>query len=184
MDPFDFPDPRRDNRKSQARPSTKPALHLLGYYGLIPFFLGVAVVWLSPMMVEPGLALIMQQGTLFYGGIIAAYMAGMGAGGILSRENEKSGSASGVAAYLPGIIATLIAWFMILPNGYFFFSLSPVWRLIGLIVVFIWLFVRDRASVAAGHWPKWYGDLRLRLTAWVVICLSAIVARLLLWGYT
>jgi len=153
------------------------AMTRLGYFGLVPFYFGAGVLWLSPWLVAPSLALIIQQGTLAYAGIIASYMAGMGAGGLLTRDRP------GIMTYLSGMIAVLIAWLMIVPDGYFFFSMSPVWRTLILAGVFIYLYARDLQMAVADDWPRWYSDLRFKLTAWVVIALIAIFARLLLWGF-
>lgn len=158
------------------RNSAHHALTQLGYTGLIPFGFGAVILWLSPWLVSPGIALTTQAGTLGYAGIIASYMAGMGAGSLLTRER------GGLATYLPGMIATLIAWLMIVPDGYFFFSLSPVWRTLIMAMIFIFIYVQDTRMAMHDDWPRWYAQLRFRLTAWVIIALGAISARLLLWG--
>lgn len=152
------------------------AMTRLGYMGLIPFGFGAVILWLSPWFVSPSIALTIQNGTLAYAGIIAGYMAGMGAGGMLTRDR------AGIMTYLPGMIATLIAWLMIVPNGYFFLSIPSIWRTLIMASVFIYLYLQDMRMVMNEDWPRWYAELRLRLTAWVIIALVAIFARLLLWG--
>ncbi len=162
---------RNDNRNAYK------AMRRLGYSGLIPFGFGVIIIWLSPWIVDRGLAQTMAKGTLAYAAIIAAFMAGMGTG-VHLQQNKSS-----IFAYLPSMIAALIAWVMVLPNGYFFFSLGSLWRAFFIALIFAWLYTRDQAMVRRNIWPSWYTDLRLRLTAWVIISLSAIIARMLLWGY-
>lgn len=174
MDPFSENNQLKDHSGNKGARSALPEL---GYYGLLPFIFGAVIVWLSPWIVSPTLALIIQKGTLVYAAIIASYMAGMGAGQALSNDR------SGKMTYLPGMIATLIAWAMALPDGYFFFTLGSVWRMTVIIFVFVWLFMRDSALTGTGVWPSWYGRLRFRLTAWVIVLLGAIIARLILWGY-
>ncbi len=171
-----FPD-KIQQTEQDVELGAKPTLSTLGYYGLVPFAGGAILVWLSPWLINTGMGLTIQKGTLAYAGIIASYLAGMGAGQALHKNRP------GIMAYLPGMIATLIAWAMVLPDGYFFFSLGPVWRMLIMILVFGWLFTRDSALTSLGVWPSWYGRLRMRLTAWVAILLCAIIARLLLWGY-
>ncbi|MEL6506200.1 MAG: DUF3429 domain-containing protein [Pseudomonadota bacterium] len=178
-DRYDQPGANDETQASTSRLDRSGAeypLTRLGYLGLIPFGFGAGIAWLSPWLVAPGLALTIATGTLAYGGIIAAYMAGMGAGGLLGQNRP------GVMTYLSGMIATLVAWLMIIPDGYFFLSIAPVWRVVGLFAVFIYLYARDLQLAVAGTWPDWYARLRFRLTAWVVIALVALGARLLLWG--
>ncbi|MEL6379519.1 MAG: DUF3429 domain-containing protein [Pseudomonadota bacterium] len=164
------------SRSTPDRSGADYPLTRLGYLGLIPFGFGAGIAWLSPWLVSPAIALTIAMGTIAYGGIIAAYMAGMGAGGLLTQNKP------GIMTYLSGMIATLIAWLMIIPDGYFFLSIAPVWRVVGLIIVFAYLYARDLQLAVAGTWPDWYTRLRFRLTAWVFIALTALGARLLFWA--
>ncbi len=151
------------------------ALVRLGYIALIPFGFGVLCVWLSPWILQTGRALIIAQGTLFYAAITASYLAGMGSGNSLSKKQKS------IASYLPDMMISAIAWLAIIPQGYFFISIQPAWRAILLVCVFSWLYFRDMTLSGRGVWPKWYGKLRFRLSAWIIISLMAIFARLILW---
>ncbi len=145
----------------------------LGFFGLAPFVFGAAILWLSPFLIPQWAALNAHTLILAYGGIIAAYMAGAGAGAGL-----KSLAAQPL---LPGMIAALIAWFAIWPSGLLYFSVPAVWRYLLLILVLLWLLLRDLR--AAADFPSWYGPLRIRLTMWASLSLALIAARLASWGY-
>ncbi len=143
----------------------------LGLFGLAPFVFGAAVMWTSPLIAPQWMALNIHTLVLSYGGIIAAYMAGVGAGAGLKSHAP--------ASLLGGMIATLAAWFAIWPGGFLYFSVPSVQRYLILIAVYVWILMRDLR--AAGEFPSWYGALRTRLTFWACISLVLIMARLLSW---
>lgn len=145
--------------------------------GLIPFVAGAAAMWLSPWLMPQHMALDFHQIALAYGGIIVAYMAGMGAGAMLPPSLQETRS------FLPSMLATLAALLMILPSGTFIISLGAAWRYLVIIMLLIYLLLRDLSAVQAGGLPGWYGRLRVRLTFWACASLTLIMARLFLWGY-
>ncbi len=145
----------------------------LGLLGLAPFAFGAAAMWTSPLIVPQWAALNIHTLVLSYGGIIAAYLAGAGAGAGLRSHAP--------ASVLPGMIATLAAWFAIWPAGFLTISVPSVQRYLILITVFVWILMRDLR--AASDFPSWYGALRARLTFWACISLILIMARLLSWGH-
>lgn len=153
----------------------------LGLLGLVPFIAGAAALWLSPWLLPRHVALDFHQMTLAYGGIIVAYMAGMGAGAMLTPP--PGAAADTPRSFLPGMIVTLAAFFFILPPGTFFFSAGAAWRHLVIILLLIYLLLRDLSAVRIGELPGWYGRLRMRLTFWASASLSLIVVRLFLWGY-
>ncbi|MEK7266788.1 MAG: DUF3429 family protein [Pseudomonadota bacterium] len=143
----------------------------LGFFGLAPFVFGAAVMWTSPLIVPQWAALNIHTLVLSYGGIVAAYMAGAGAGAGLKSHSP--------ASLQGGVIATLAAWFAIWPGGFLTFSVPSVQRYLILIAVYVWILLRDLR--AGGDFPSWYGALRTRLTFWACISLILIMARLLSW---
>lgn len=153
----------------------------LGVLGLIPFVAGAVALWLSPWILPQHVALDFHQMTLAYGGIIVAYMAGMGAGAMLTSHSETASGAP--RSFLPGMLVTLAAFFFILPSGTFFFSIGAAWRHLVIILLLIYLLLRDLSAMRIGELPGWYGALRARLTFWACASLSLIVVRLFLWGY-
>lgn len=148
----------------------------LGQLGLAPFALGAAAVWLSPIALPEWMALNIQTVVMAYAGIIAAWLAGGGAGAMLAKEGPKD-------SFLPGMIAALVAWFAIWPGGFLTFYVPAVYRYLLLIAVFAWLYARDRDYVLKGLYPVWYGALRQRLTLWAVVALVLIMSRMILWRH-
>lgn len=147
----------------------------LGLWGLAPFAVAAVAVWLSPIIIPQWIALNLHSLALAYGGVIAAWLAGAGAGAALRG--------GGAGPYLPGMIAALVAWFVIWPSGFLTLSVPAVWRYLILIVLFSWLLMRDLAAVAAGQYPEWYGRLRTRLTFWACVFMIIIMSRLITWAY-
>ena len=55
-----------------------------GLYGLAPFVIAAAALWLSPYVLPQYLALDFHQIALVYGAVVVAYLAGAGAGTTLT----------------------------------------------------------------------------------------------------
>lgn len=147
----------------------------LGFYAAAPFVFGAAALWLSPLVIPQWAALNLHTLILAYGGILAAYQAGIGAGAAF-RPGAPGGAAS-------GLVAALAAWFAIWPGGFLIFSAPAVWRYLVLILVFVYLLRRDLDAAARGEFPSWYGALRIRLTLWTVVALALMMIRLATWSY-
>ncbi len=155
----------------------KEEMTRLGLFGLLPFIAAAVALWLSPWLLPQYIALDFHQFALVYGGVVVAYLAGAGAGATLSPEVKKFES------FLPGQLVTLVAFSAILSSGVFFFSLGAVWRHLIILLLLIYLLMRDLQAVSAGVLPRWYGQLRLRLTLWAGLAITLIASRLLLWGF-
>ena len=146
-------------------------------YGLLPFVVSAVALWLSPFIIPQYVALDFHQVSLIYGGIIASYLSGLGAGAMMSPDKTRQRS------FLPSILITLVAFFIILPNGTFFLSIGAAWRQVIILMLLVYLYLRDVNGVALGHLPRWYGDLRARLTLWASISIMLIAGRLAIWGF-
>lgn len=151
----------------------------LGFSGLAPIVAGVVTMWLSPIIVPTWVALNIHTIVLTYAGIIAAYMAGMGGGAILTDTTTNTKE-----PFWPGMVAALLAWIAIIPNGFLIFTIPAAWRYGIIIFVLIYLLLRDLRAVANKQLPEWYGRLRIRLTIWASTTLLLIALRLALMGYT
>ena len=149
----------------------------LGLIGLAPFFAAAIALWLSPLLLPQHIALDFHQLALTYGAVLVAYLAGTGAGGQLAQKEQNVGS------FLPGVLIALTGLVAALPSGVFIMSLGAAWRHSVILVLLIYLLLRDQAAVAAGYAPRWYGALRMRLTFWTGLALLLIISRLLIWGY-
>lgn len=159
-------------RRSQQAEMTR-----LGLWGLLPFVAGAVALWLSPLVLPQYIALDFHQLALVYGGLIVAYLAGAGGGALLPPKIKTAES------FLPGQLITLAAFVAILPSGVFFMSIGAAWRHSIILILLVYLLMRDLAAVKAGLLPRWYGALRTRLTFWAGMSIVLIISRLLLWGY-
>lgn len=155
----------------------KAEMTQLGFYGLAPFFISAAVLWLSPVIIPSHVALDFHLIALAYGTVIVAYLAGAGAGATLNPGQKLQES------FLPGQLITLVAFAAILPDGLFAMTLGAAWRHLIILILLFYLLMRDLAAASSGIFPKWYGALRLRLTFWAGLAILLIMSRLLLWGY-
>jgi len=160
-----------------AKNKQKTEMTKLGFYGLAPFFITAATLWLSPVIIPERIALDFHLLALAYGAVVVAYLSGAGAGATLNPGQKLQES------FLPGQLISLVAFTAILPDGVFVMSLGAAWRHLVILMLLAYLLVRDLAATNAGIFPKWYGALRLRLTFWAGLALLLIISRLLLWGY-
>ncbi|MGF1544691.1 MAG: DUF3429 domain-containing protein [Parvularculaceae bacterium] len=143
-------------------------LTFLGYAGLLPFAAGAVGAWVLP---APHAAEAAGVGVA-YGGIIAAYMAGVGAGELLVGVRAEGPR----EPLLAGMVAALVAWLAAAPA---IFGVDPslAARAGALAIVFAWLLLRDLRAVRRGGLPAWYGPLRIRLTLGACAALGAIAIR-------
>ncbi len=132
----------------------KPAL-ILGIAGLIPFF-GLAAAITLHVQVPYGSASLWL---VAYGAVILSFMGGAQWG--LATSNGKS---SNWRAFSVSVVPALIAW----PALF----LPITWALATLSVTFAGLLAYDLWTIRRGEAPAWYGQLRLGLTAAVVLCLT------------
>ncbi|MCK5749761.1 MAG: DUF3429 family protein, partial [Oricola sp.] len=157
-----------------ARNRQQAEMTQLGYLGLAPFAAAAVALWLSPWLVPGYIALDFHQIALVYGAVIVAYLAGGGAGATLAPGQKLQES------FLPGQLMTLAAVAAAIPDGVFYLSLGAVWRHFVILVLLVYLLLRDLQAANAGLFPKWYGKLRMRLTFWASLALLLIMSRLLL----
>lgn len=168
-------EPKRKERSSLRRSE----ITMLGIMGLIPFVLGAIIVWGAVGVTgwqRP--ALVAQSLVLSYGGVICAYMAGTGAGGLLFGPQTSR------EPLFPAIIATLIAWIAISHNLPFNMDIPQAWRHALVLLVLVYLLLRDLRAVDSGNLPSWYGGLRIFLTSVAGTCLFAIMVWLIANGYS
>ena len=148
-----------------------------GLYGVIPFIVAAVALWLSPILLPQHIALDFHQFTLIYGGVIVVYLSGVSAGSMLNTNSTHSRS------YVPGLLIVLVALLVMLPSGTFFFVIDAVWRHLIILLLLIYLLLRDLNDVRAGLLPSWYGNLRTRQTLWVSLSMALIMVRLFVWGF-
>lgn len=129
---------------------------LLGYCGLIPFFVGPAWLSFAPESAPPDL----DQAWLLYGAMIASFMAGTFWGlALVVIENP-----AGIAGLIIAAILMLLAWLaLLMPFSYSLWTLALVFVLLG--VAELW---RERTLDPMGTYLR----LRLVLTAGVLVALG------------
>ena len=149
----------------------------LGYFGLIPFIAAALVLWASPWIVPQHIAIDFHHFALIYAAVIIAYLSGANAGAKLAQHEDKA------PPFLTGQLVALAGFVAALPNGVFFMSLGAFWRYVVILVLLGYLLMRDLDATRAGRAPRWYGDLRMRLTFWAGLAIVLIASRLLLLGY-
>jgi hypothetical protein len=128
----------------------------LGVAGLIPFF-GLSAAIALHLQTPYGSASLWLAA---YGAIILSFMGGAQWGIAVAWPSHGEN----VRAYLVSVIPALVAW----PALF----LPITWALATLSVTFACLLGYDLWTVRRGEAPEWYGQLRLGLTAAVVLCLT------------
>ncbi|MEM9262740.1 MAG: DUF3429 domain-containing protein [Pseudomonadota bacterium] len=134
--------------------SRQRELSLLGYSGLIPFFVGALMTFVDK---GPN-AFLGASIVIAYGTVIVSYMAGMGAGALIVKDKPAG------RPLLPGMICTLIVWIATLGfllNGKMIVGATAM---LAMIATFAYLLFIDLIAVEKGGLPDWYGPLRIRLT--------------------
>ncbi|MEM6650337.1 MAG: DUF3429 domain-containing protein [Pseudomonadota bacterium] len=132
----------------------------LGYAGVLPFAFGAVVQFMSPGVFTPLFADQMAQWVMLYGAIILSFMAGSRWGAaVLQQRTEALGGA---------VLPALIGWAALIPSGVFGLTLAFEVRLGILTIAFIFLLVTEMLK---DHWPRWYLNLRIRLTILVAFFL-------------
>ena len=160
-----------------AKNRQKDQMTKLGFYAVAPFVIAAAALWLSPFVIPQHIALDFHQIALVYGALFIAYLAGAGAGSTLNPAQKLRES------FIPGQMIVLAAFVAILPSGVFFLAFPPVWRHVIILVLLVYVLMRDLNATRAGLFPAWYGELRTRLTFWAGLSFVLIISRLTIWGY-
>jgi hypothetical protein len=134
--------------------------HLLGFAGLIPFFLMMLGVWLA----DAAWLHDFIRGQLAYGIVILSFLGGLHWGAaMLSKELSLPDTKK---ALLWGVTPSLIAWSATLCGGFGFAV---------LMAGFIAAWQADKRLFPCYEMPSWLLALRLRLTVAVVLMLAATV---------
>ena len=135
---------------------------LLGLGGVLPFAASALMLGLTAGAADQSqraLAEVSLLSLLLYGAIILSFLGGTRWG----REVGDASRPTPHALELTGaILPSVVAWVALLV------ALPPVGAVpVGLamtIGAFVAMLVWDRAGVASGLWPAWYGPLRMILT--------------------
>jgi hypothetical protein len=151
----------------------RPAL-VLGFAGLIPFWLGAACVWLLPLpwnvhalqiQVLYAATILSFLGAVHWGLAVANY------GGAPATDGNPA-PAMTWSRLGWSVVPPLVAWIAVCMNA------MP--GLITFILAFAGLYLGDRSAIRAGHAPGWYLPLRRILTILVIAALSLSLIRVLI----
>lgn len=134
--------------------------HLLGFAGLIPFFLMMAGTWLA----DPSWLNDFVRGQLAYGIVILSFLGGVHWGAAMMCSDLSLADTK--LALLWGVTPSLIAWSATLFGGFGFAV---------LMAGFIAALQVDKQLFARYRMPPWLMGLRWRLTVAVVLMLAATV---------
>lgn len=160
-----------------AKSKQQEELTRLGFYGVAPFVVAAVALWISPFVLPQHIALDFHKFALIYGAVVVAYLSGAGAGVTLAPTQKLRES------FLPGQLLALVGFVAVIPDGVFSMWLGAAWRHVVILVLLVYLLMRDLNATSAGLFPKWYGALRLRLTFWAGLSILLIISRLLIWGF-
>lgn len=147
-----------------------------GLLGVIPLLVAAVAVWLSPLILPQHIALDFAWGALIYLGVIIGFLSGVGAGLELHPQNS-------FRTFLPYTITILAVVILLLPSGVFIFATPMAWRFVGVIVLLLYILMRDVNATAQSQAPGWYGPLRIRLTFWAGMSATMIAIRLAFWRF-
>ena len=137
---------------------TPRAAFWLGAAGLIPFAAASAAIWIVPgkYLASAVFALVA------YGAVILSFMGAVHWGLVIASSARES--RDDMSRWLSlGVIPALLAWLALL--------IGPLNALFLLLAAFTAVYALDRMAIAAALAPPWYGRLRLRLTAAVLVLL-------------
>ncbi len=129
---------------------------LLGIAGLIPFIgSSILIVW-APDFLSLGSGLL-HMVLVTYAALIASFLGGVRWGNALNRSEHRH------REFIIAVLPSLVSWLaLVTPRPY---------DLMMLIGTFLALGVSDVGLVLSGGAPRWYGKLRVGLTAIVVLSL-------------
>jgi hypothetical protein len=134
-----------------------PSAALLGYFGVLPFAFGALVMVLGGL--GPLDAATARTALVAYGAVILSFLGGIRWGaGLRIRDEDMRGRVLALS-----VIPSLIAWVALL---------VPALHALGLLVAaFVAQGAWDVRSTQDGHFPRWFGQLRVRLTLMVTLIL-------------
>lgn len=132
---------------------------LLGYLGWTPLAALLVLSWLSPDRSGPFLRV-----SLLYAAAVLSFIGGIQWGLALASANQRIRLRRLVVSMVPSLWAVAA---LLLPVRL---------ALLGLVLGFVTLLVYETLERSDAAYPAWYLPLRVRLTALVVITLSAWLA--------
>jgi Protein of unknown function (DUF3429) len=137
----------------------------LGAAGLIPFALAAASQWASLGPITPDFG---YRAGVIYGAVILSFLGGIRWGAVLETHRSERQAVE----FAGSVLASLAAWLALL--------LPPVMCLSLLIAGFLLQGLWDLIASEQGLLPRWFGTLRMWLTAGAASALALILLRVVL----
>lgn len=135
-------------------PGNEKTTKLLGYAGLIPFFVFSIGHWTTlPYINNPSAILIA------YAAVILTFMGAIHWGAVITTSNIKHGT-----HLIVSVIPALTAWLALL--------LPADFSMLVLLLGFILLLVYELVFARPQELPGWYISMRITLTTAVSLCLT------------
>ncbi len=177
---FELPMPEANeeaHRRSGPSPMRSYA-RLLSLLGLLPFLACMIIVWVMPPDYPYGSSIIALN--LFYGAIIASFLSGIhwGVGLIYGAAGGREGDVAAIRLSW-SVIPSLMAWLAIFPTDLFVFGggQAVLVRYGILIAAFLLILLGDLTKAGGTGLPRWYGQMRVRLTFYVVSMLILVMIK-------
>ncbi len=150
----------------------------LGYIGLFPFLFTAISLWLSPSLISYERAGYFMVWGLYYGAIVISFLGGVRWGMAMMNETKEH-RYIGVSQLTNSIIAPMIAWLTIVPNGVLpGFEPNYLVRFSVLLLAFAAMMQADMNATRDGYAPYWYGPMRRKLTMFLGLIFILILTRL------
>ena len=135
---------------------------MLGFAGLIPFFVGAAALWAGPQRVGPAVFSIPSL-MLVYAATVASFLGGVRWGAEMARPQGPSARNLALS-----VTPQLAAWALAAAPG-----LPFAMRFDGLAALLI---IQGLADMTAKDFPTWYRALRGPLTVGAAASMAALGA--------
>lgn len=127
---------------------------ILGYAGLIPFFVFSIATWVSlPLAINPHFVLTA------YAAVILSFMGAIHWGIAMTEQSAIANRELSLS-----VVPALLGWLALLMPSLFGYGL--------LILCFALLYMADSYTNRQGLLPVWYLPMRMVLTTVVVLCLA------------
>ena len=156
---------------------------LIGYLGLIPFFMVAFALWFTPLFFSYNFTGKLMAWGMYYAAIILSFLGGIRWG--LALLNDKNISDYVTISQLTwSIVPALMAWLTVVPANTIP-GISPTYLVqhLILLIAFISLMGADVQATRDNFAPAWYGPLRVKLTFFLGLMMMLTIIKLFMLGW-
>ena len=174
----------RSKQEVNASPAIIERATLLAYIGLLPFLLTSILLWLYPSVVSWTTAASFLSWVTFYAALVLSFLGGIRWGFALYNVNSIKNPYVGLTQLTNSVIPPLIGWLMVTSNNIIpGFSPNYFARHVILLFAFWCMWFFDQKASAEGFTPRWYGNLRQKVTFFLTLIYILILMRLYSLGW-